>query len=191
MLWYGRDEYRINPSAFEQLTNDSDRAAGLVAAAIVEQRLEEVIKFWLERDVEVQEKLFRASGPLGTFSVKIDLAYLMGIITAEGRNDLVTMKGIRNDFAHEPDLDSFKLQTIADRCKNLRLVNTHVAEPHPNSPFTSTFVQEKDGRPYVLGYKGVGEELEDARKRYIITAQLLSFFLGRAVDYADRLKPYF
>jgi DNA-binding MltR family transcriptional regulator len=99
MLWYGRDEYRINPSAFEQLTNDSDRAAGLVAAAIVEQRLEEVMKFWLEKDLEVQEKLFRVSGPLGTFSVKIDLAYLMGIITSEGRKDLIRMKDIRNDFA--------------------------------------------------------------------------------------------
>ncbi len=191
MLWYGRDEYRINPSAFEQLTNDSDRAAGLVAAAIVEQRLEEVIKFWLEKDLEVQEKLFRVSGPLGTFSVKIDLAYLMGIITSEGRKDLIRMKDIRNDFAHKLDIDSFKVQSIADRCKNLRLVDTHVAEPHPNSPFRSTYVQEKDGRPYIPGYRGVAEELKDARKRYIITAQLLSFFLGRAVDYADRLKPYF
>jgi DNA-binding MltR family transcriptional regulator len=191
MLWYGRDEYRIDPSAFEQITNDSDRAAGLVAAAIVEQRLEEIIKFWLEKDVEVQEKLFRFSGPLGTFSVKIDLAYLMGIITPEGRKDLIKLKDIRNDFAHKLEVDSFKVQSIADRCKSLRLVETHVIEPSPQRPFKRLLIQERNGRPYLLGYEGITEELKDARRRYIITAQLLSFFLGRAVDYEDRRKPYF
>src|SRR5258708_4165837 len=122
MLWYGRDEYRIDPSAFEQLTNDSDRAVSLVAAAIVEQRLEEVIKFWFEKDAKIQEKLFQPSGALGSFSVKIDLAYLMGIITSAGLDDLARMKNIRNDFAHKLDIAVFKLPTVADRCSNLTLV---------------------------------------------------------------------
>lgn len=192
MLWYGTGDYRVEPSAFEQLDKDSDRAVGLVAASIVEQRLEEMIKFWLADDDDIRGKLFKVSGPLGPLSVKIDLAYLMGIVSKAGHNDLVIMKGIRNDFAHKLEVDSFKIKSIANRCENLRLADVHIAEPKSSAVLSKgTFVQEKDGRPFILGYRGVADELKDARKRYILTAQLLSYFLGRAVDRQDRVKPYF
>src|SRR5215207_10013598 len=124
MLWYGAGDTRIDPRAFEQLDKDSDRAAGLVAAAIVEQRLEEAIQFWMVADSAVQQSLFRPSGALGAFGVKIDLAYLMGVISSAGRSDLIILKSIRNDFAHRLELDSFEIPTIRDRCANLRLVDT-------------------------------------------------------------------
>ena len=192
MLWYGAGDTRIDPRAFEQLDKDSDRAAGLVAAAIVEQRLEEAIQFWMVADSAVQQSLFRPSGALGAFGVKIDLAYLMGVISSAGRSDLIILKSIRNDFAHRLELDSFEIPTIRDRCANLRLVDTLIREPSPSSPFSGSFVAETpEGKITHLGHKGITEDLAHARQRYVLAAQLFGYLLGRGVYDKDQSKPYF
>ena len=109
-IWYyGEGSTRVSDRPFIQLDDDSDRAAGIVAGALVERRLEDAIKARLLKDDHLLNKLFHPSGAMGAFSVKIDFAYLLGIISSAGRSDLIIMKGIRNDFAHHFDFDSLKI----------------------------------------------------------------------------------
>src|SRR5437870_4238944 len=105
MVWLsGSDD---ESKAIAALENDSDRAASIVAATIVEGRLERAIKCRLHPRKSETEEFFRPSGPLGSFAIKIKLAYLMGIFGDQAYRDLITLKEIRNSFAHHLDILDF------------------------------------------------------------------------------------
>ena len=186
--YYGHGEKRIGPNPFEQIEFDSDRAAGIVAGAIVEQRLEEAIRSRLRMDLPaIASELFRPSGALGPFRTKIDLAHLWGLISDEVAKDLSNLKNIRNDFAHELELDSFDVQSIKDRCKNFYIVDKHVG-PVPARTFAEGVDHSVYRHPY-LGFPDYQEKLSDPRFRYTMTAQLISFKLGEGSDRPDAPLP--
>lgn len=183
--YYGAGESRIGPNPFEQIEYDSDRAAGIVAASIVEQRLEEALKSQLREDQpRVLQELFHPSGPLGPFSTKISLAYLLGLLSDDAFKDLVCLKGIRNDFAHKLELDSFDAASIKDRCKNLTVVDRHVG-PVPD---LSGAPDRRPG-PY-LGLPDHEVRLADPRFRYVMTAQLIGYRLAECADSSRGTRPF-
>src|SRR5262249_39551760 len=68
--YYGKGEKSIGPNPFEQIEFDSDRAAGIVAGAIAETRLEQALQSRLRpadtsKLQEIVQQLFRPSGALG------------------------------------------------------------------------------------------------------------------------------
>lgn len=99
----------------------SDRAAVIVCAALLEDGLTRAIQSTLHRDKAVLEKLFRPSGPLGSFSAKIDLAFAMGLYSKEIHKDLVTIKNIRNEFAHGLTTKNLGSQKVRDLCDNIEI----------------------------------------------------------------------
>jgi hypothetical protein len=183
--YYGEGEKRIGPNPFEQVELDSDRAAGIVAGSIAERRLEQALRS-LMRDDEptISRQMFRPSGPLGPFSTKIDMAYLLGALSNDAYADLVNLKNIRNDLAHELEMDTFDVDSIRDRCKNFILVDRHVGP-----------VPDRDAPPPVVPnpYSGLPdyiEKLADPRFRFVMTAQLLSYRLGFASDNKNHAPPW-
>ncbi len=102
MAWLATNDDERN--AIAQLDNDSDRAAGIVAAAIVENRLEQAIKSRLHPHDDIHRELLHPSGPLGSFAMKINLGFVMGVISSGTLADLKTIKNIRNRFAHHLDI---------------------------------------------------------------------------------------
>jgi len=65
-------------------------------------------------------------GPLGTFSVKIDVAFSLGLLGTEIYRDLHLLRDVRNAFAH-PDASSgptFDSPAISDKCKSLKCFRT-------------------------------------------------------------------
>jgi DNA-binding MltR family transcriptional regulator len=182
--YYGTGAKRIEHDPFEQVEFDSDRAAGLVAGAIVERRLEEAIRsrFSID-DPEVSKELFHPSGPIGPFRVKIDLAYSLGIVSDVAHKDLSNLKDIRNRFAHNLTLDSFEAQSIRDRCNNLILIDRHVG-PIPSmedsgSELSSSTAPRPSLYRILPDYK---QRIGDPRFRYVMTAQIFNFLLGMGAD---------
>jgi DNA-binding MltR family transcriptional regulator len=112
------------PAEFEVIKeleeSRSDRATAIVASAILEERLSSAITSRLQKDEKALSRLFKYSGPLGTFSSKIDLGYLMGLYGKEIYCDLNTIREIRNEFAHSLRTSGFKSQRVNDLCKNLK-----------------------------------------------------------------------
>ena len=102
-------------SLMTELENGSDRSAVISAAACVEDQLTEVFKALLKRDDAVFQQLFRVGGPLGNFSTKIALGYLLGLYDLRKKKELETIKTIRNIFAHEQRAQDFGF----DRCRDL------------------------------------------------------------------------
>ncbi|MGH7238675.1 MAG: hypothetical protein ACREHG_01275 [Candidatus Saccharimonadales bacterium] len=184
--YYGKGEKQIGPNPFEQIEFDSDRAAGIVAGSIAERRLEQALRSRMRTDVPTTAgKLFRPSGALGSFSVKIDLASLLGILSDDAYKDLTNLKNIRNDFAHELELDSFDVPSVRDRCKNFVLVDRHVG-PVPAKSIIEDVADRAD--PY-LGLRDYQRKLCDARFRYVMTAQIISYLLGQRSETSDGRLP--
>ncbi|MGP0091436.1 MAG: hypothetical protein ACLPKB_15980 [Xanthobacteraceae bacterium] len=107
----------------DELQHDSDRTAGIVGAVVVEESLTKLLQSRLEPDQDFIRELFRASGPLGPFSVKINMGYLMGLYSKTARKELDTIKEIRNEFAHRV-ARSFAFERIGALANNLSLSET-------------------------------------------------------------------
>jgi hypothetical protein len=190
--YYGKGEKRIGPNPFEQIEFDSDRAAGVVAGSIAETRLEQALRSRLRSDTPsiatIAANLFRPSGGIGAFSVKIDLAYLLGILSDQAYKDLTNLKNIRNDFAHQLELDSFDIPTIRDRCKNFVLVDRHVG-PIPNLSMEDIATPPIATVSPYMGLPDFQQKLSDPRFRYVMTAQIVSFLLGEGSEKHDASLP--
>lgn len=103
----------------ELLGRESDRGAALMAAAYLESELSILLGAFLVDDTRAQKALLSESGPLAAFSARIELAYLLGLVSPVGRRDLHLIRKIRNDFAHSPTNVSFDTEAIRSRCGEL------------------------------------------------------------------------
>ena len=74
---------------------------------------------------KVRSHMFQPEGPLGTFGAQIDMAYLIGLLSEKGHEDLLTFKKVRNLFAHYAEHNTFDTERIRALCKNFRLIDEH------------------------------------------------------------------
>lgn len=94
-------------SEFIELTRESDRGVILVAGAMLDARLERAIRARLRDDTKVADSLLGVDRPVGAFSAKIRLAYLLGLITQSEQRELDLVRRIRNRAAHESGAATF------------------------------------------------------------------------------------
>jgi hypothetical protein len=69
----------------------------------------------------IENKLFKGYGPFASFSAKINLAVLVGVVPMDLAKNLHRMREIRNEFAHNLEPLSFRSQRIKALCSHLRL----------------------------------------------------------------------
>jgi DNA-binding MltR family transcriptional regulator len=101
------------------LNPETDRGCALMAAAYLDSELEQLIRKYLVDNETVKSELFAHSGPLGSFSSRIDMAYLLGLIGPKGRRDLHLIRKVRNEFGHVARPISFDEPALASRCREL------------------------------------------------------------------------
>jgi DNA-binding MltR family transcriptional regulator len=118
-----------------ELSHESDRGMALFATAHLDDRLGTVLRAFLVDDTTVAEPLFNGTAAFATFSARIDVSYLLGLIPVAARRDLHLIRKIRNDFAHGTSVLRFEEGAIASRCLELHFVNT--AET-PRARFTQS-----------------------------------------------------
>ena len=112
-------------SLANELETQSDRGAVIIAAAWLDDMLLHLLKSTLKDHKASWTKLFGTGGPLESFSNRIDLATLLGIISTEVRSDLHIIREIRNEFAHQVahrkrhDALTLDSDHIADKCRAL------------------------------------------------------------------------
>lgn len=129
-----------------ELENMSDRATIIVMASILDVQLENLLKAYLI-DCTESATLFKANGPISTFSSKISMCYCLGIISKHEFETINILRRIRNRFAHEIKVTSFDTdQSSIDLSKNLSipfgmyvpdllLVRNNVIQPFPIDVF--------------------------------------------------------
>lgn len=181
IFYHGEGDKRIPSDVFDQIEKDSDRAAGIVAAAVVEQRLAEFIQSRFPESklaARLITKLFNSTSPLGSFSAKIDAAYLFGYISEEAQSDLQIIKEVRNRFAHSLDIDSFERPEIKARCENLRLVDRFVTEMDDEDQAAIVRGDAPKSSGALMSFTGAGAQMKIPRQRYVTSAMVFNFFLG-------------
>jgi len=112
-----------------ELERQTDRGVAIIGAAYLEERLEESLRAAFTDRIEqvkidgykVSNRLFKGTGPLATFSAKIDALFALGLVGERSFHDLHLVRYIRNAFAHTSDPLSFRSPKIADRCRKLWL----------------------------------------------------------------------
>lgn len=116
-------------SLMHELEAESHRGAIVLAASWLDDQLTQLLKGFLCPPADnARDELLRVSGALGSFSVKIELAYRLGLLRKDVYRSLHIVRRLRNDFAHltaKLDLDS---PSVRDRVTTLFQLNEPVLE---------------------------------------------------------------
>ncbi|WIO74751.1 hypothetical protein QP938_02270 [Porticoccaceae bacterium LTM1] len=114
---------------WKALKKESVRGSVVMASAVIEDILEELLKNRLELCCEEHDPLFDgANAPIGNMSSKIELSFRTGCIGPKLRKSFHILRKLRNDFAHlSHDID-FETQSVKDRTRNLLKLNSEFVE---------------------------------------------------------------
>lgn len=174
----------------KRFKGESDRACILIGGDLLDGYLEALFKRRLLQDAKT--KLFDWTGPLGTFSARITLAYGLGWITDEVRKDLDTIRDMRNDLAHSSDFDlGFNSQSIRDRCKNLRTAQAFIDGFYDQAKRTPTVAPNPLNGIWISpdAVRAMGDAFKPARMRFFVTIDFLAQHLAELPErrsvYAD------
>jgi mannitol operon repressor len=142
-----------------EFQKETDRGAALVGAALIDTRLESLLRSHLLQSKATEELLEGGNAPLGTFSSRIRMSYALGLITELEFKECEIIRRVRNDFAHGVHGLTFQDQKLSALCNNLKA----------NTPDGKRF----DGNP---------------RQLFINSVVLLSLALWYRPDYAAQHK---
>lgn len=99
-----------------ELKNESPRGVVLVATAMLEEALRELLSGFLVPNPTSSDTLFDGpNSPFGSLSAKIDAAYRLSIVSDKFCRDLHIIRRIRNEVAHKPQGFSFEDQGTRER----------------------------------------------------------------------------
>jgi DNA-binding MltR family transcriptional regulator len=132
------DEQELLLLFLKQLDKETDRGCALVAASYLENRLKAVLQAQMVKH-KAAEEIFDSQQALSTFSAKIKVAYLLGIVSHEVYSDLNRIRDIRNAFAHNLEIDSFVHARVAEKCALLENVQQEWLPSDEQSPARKKF----------------------------------------------------
>lgn len=127
-------------SYIDKHNEESDLGKVLVASAVIEGILKEILKsFFIDNKVSDAILSENNNGALGSFSSRAQILLLLGFLSEREYNNCRTIMKIRNDFAHKPST-RFKNQNIKDLCENLVLDKQYNKEESPQKRFVSAAI---------------------------------------------------
>jgi hypothetical protein len=184
MFWHwmskGKAEKEAFIAAFEDIDNSNDRAAAILAASTLEDHLAIALKKCFHEDEKILNDIFRSSGPLGSFSAKIDIAFLIGLCSKETCKELRTIKDIRNEFAHKGLTRDFNSQRVRDLANNLTF----------GKKFKITITPADEGDNAKPVFESGEEDMpKTPREHYIKACQMLLAFLVYHTSRSSPLPP--
>lgn len=120
------------------LGRETDRGCALMAGEYLSDQLGELLRASFVNDAKASASVLDdPNGPLGTFSSRIEFAYLLGLVGPAAWRELHLIRKVRNEFAHDYRPLTFDDMSIANRCRELR---AHALVPleRPRAQFTQT-----------------------------------------------------
>jgi DNA-binding MltR family transcriptional regulator len=117
-----------------EVHGESDRAAAILAAAAIDQRLTRLLYKLFGPETSQSTSLFRPDDPLGNLSAKIEVAFRTGIIGTDLHRELHLLRKIRNKFAHSEEILAFAKSPIRDLAGELSILDKIRNHPDLNLP---------------------------------------------------------
>jgi DNA-binding MltR family transcriptional regulator len=120
MTWTLTDKSQYE--TIEEIAEATPRAAAIVAAAFLDDRLTVAIESRLHpMSNSMRERLFGERGGLRSATAKADLGYALGLYGQEAHDDLAAIRKIRDRFAHKEEIRDFDHPEIGKFVSGLRL----------------------------------------------------------------------
>lgn len=119
---YWKQRTLPDPSSFlDEIEGESDRAAIILISALLDDVLTYALvdAFAIKASEKELEHYFRVEGPLGSFSAKIEIAYLFGLIELSTMDQLNSIREMRNACAHTKHNITFELMELANVAKRI------------------------------------------------------------------------
>lgn len=104
------------------LKDESDRGIVLAGVGFIDQCLLELLNKSFIDDKKLCKEVFEGNGLLSTFSSRINLAYLLGLIDEAFYIDLNLLRKIRNDCAHSYEPVDLSQSPFQDRIRELTIL---------------------------------------------------------------------
>ena len=98
---------------------ESDRGAALTAAAILDEKLAEILKAYLADTGSAKDLLNGFNAPLGTLSARAAACHALGLIEDHELREITLIRKIRNEFGHSWQNVSLSEGRVADLCNQL------------------------------------------------------------------------
>jgi DNA-binding MltR family transcriptional regulator len=111
-----------------------DHTAAIMGASILENALEAAILRKLVTLTSQEQSLVFREGPLSAFTAKIRVGHALGIYGSGMKDDLLSIKAVRNVFAHAHTHVDFGTQEIVDLCSTFSILNKEDLWPSPEFP---------------------------------------------------------
>ena len=102
-----------------EFNRESDRGAALTAAAVLDDRLSEILAAFLADTPSAKELISGFNAPLGTLSSRASAAHALGLIQDNEFKEITLIRKIRNEFGHSWQGVSFSGGRVADLCNQL------------------------------------------------------------------------
>lgn len=114
------DDLKDFSSFLKEFQSETDRGAALVGAALIDQKLSDILEAFMVNNKIADELLNGANAPLGALSARTKAAYAFGLIDDHELGECDLIRKIRNEFAHSIHGTTFFDQKIHSLCKNLK-----------------------------------------------------------------------
>ena len=105
--------------ALQNVQSIALRTEAIVGAEYVDELLEALLRAFFIDDDKSATDVFDNRGPIGTFGARIDLAFLLGLISENERRMLDFIRKIRNEFSHSSKYIDFETSQVKNWCLNL------------------------------------------------------------------------
>ncbi len=113
----------------EEFMKESDRAAVILTAAMLDESLKELIEAFLIPCSSSEDPLLDgANASIGSFSSRIECAYRLGLISNTFAKCLHIIRKIRNSFAHDVAGCKFSSHSVNSRIQSLKVSTNTPAE---------------------------------------------------------------
>jgi len=125
------DFFNTRAKVWDLLYEESDRGCVLVSTSILDDTLEILLNRILKRKKLSNNKIediTNFTGPLGTFSSRIVMSYVFGVISCELYENLEIIRAIRNDFAHGYDRTDFSQSDLKKKVRSMKSTKYPIEE---------------------------------------------------------------
>jgi hypothetical protein len=102
-----------------EFNRESDRGAALTAAAVLDDRLAEILAAFLADTSSAKELIGGFNAPLGSLAARAAAAHALGLIQDNEFKEITLIRKIRNEFGHSWQGVSLSTGRVADLCNQL------------------------------------------------------------------------
>jgi DNA-binding MltR family transcriptional regulator len=105
----------------DKYQNTSDRSVAILSTTQLMIRLGNLLATFMVDNQGIRKRLLKEGQPLGTFGVRVDLAFGLGLISPKEFHDLKVIELIRDQFLDEARGGNFTDDGVQERCYMLKL----------------------------------------------------------------------